>query len=108
MGQKGSKSGMSNMVGGMQGVKAASADGQKAADAVKAQVEEKLGKSLSTYKVTHEATQVVAGTNWFLKVDTGDKHVHLRVWEKLGSDGHELSGIQDNKSANDALEYFDA
>merc|ERR1719215_1512606 len=57
-----------------------------------------------TYK-----TQVVAGTNYFVKVNTGgDKHVHVRIFKPLPHTGSppEVRNIQVEKTAEDALEYF--
>ena len=50
--------------------------------------------------------QVVAGTNFFVKVHVGDdKHVHLRIYRDL--QGHVfLHGHQVDKSHEDSIEYF--
>lgn len=55
-------------------------------------------------RVTDYATQVVAGTNFFLKVVSGDKCHHVRVWRDL-SGNHTFHSKQE-KNINDALEYF--
>lgn len=55
-------------------------------------------------------SQVVAGTNYFAKVDIGDgKFVHLRVFKPLPHTGAgpELVKFLLDKSADEAVEYFD-
>merc|ERR1711997_408868 len=51
-------------------------------------------------------SQVVAGTNLFVKVRVGAKKViHIRVWCKLDRT-LELSAVQWNKGESDNLAYF--
>jgi len=53
-----------------------------------------------------QTDQVVAGTNFFFKIDVGDGHyVHARVFRNLSQ---ELSvhSVQTDKTENDALAYF--
>ena len=50
--------------------------------------------------------QVVAGTNFFVKVHVGDnKHVHLRIYQDL-QQNISLHGHQVDKSLEDEIEYF--
>ncbi|XP_062579342.1 cystatin-A-like [Saccostrea cucullata] len=50
--------------------------------------------------------QVVAGTNYFIKVQTGPlRFIHVRIYENL--DGvASVTGIQLQKSIRDPIEYF--
>ena len=58
------------------------------------------------------ATQLVAGTNYFVKVrlnkDDGG-HVHVRIYEKLPCYGSEvtLDGMVHGKKHDDLIEYID-
>ncbi|KAK2816072.1 hypothetical protein Q7C36_022343 [Tachysurus vachellii] len=55
------------------------------------------------------STQAVAGTNYFIKVQVGEKdYIHLCVFRSLLSDGYKLSlnKIQTSKSSQDPIEYF--
>lgn len=47
----------------------------------------------------------VAGTNYFVKVETGDEQVHLKIWKKLDGTS-ELSAVQTGKSNADAIGFF--
>ena len=50
--------------------------------------------------------QVVAGTNYFVKVHVGDnKHVHLRIYQDL-QQNVSLHSHQTDKSHEDEIEYF--
>jgi hypothetical protein len=55
-------------------------------------------------------TQVVAGTNYFIKArvggDESQEYVFMRVWHKLSGED-ELSAIQVNKSETDEIAYFE-
>ena len=52
-------------------------------------------------------SQVVAGTNYFVKIHVGDeKCVHARIYVHF-SGTTSLHGIQADKSHEDAVEYFD-
>jgi hypothetical protein len=56
------------------------------------------------------AVQVVAGINYFIKVQTdlmGDHCVHLRVYQDL-QQRLQLAGVQKAKKLADELTYFDA
>ena len=55
------------------------------------------------------ATQVVAGINYFIKVQidpTRDECLHLRVYKNLQQQ-LELVGVQKSRHLNDELSYFD-
>jgi len=56
------------------------------------------------------STQLVNGTNYFIKVKTGDDEaVHLRVWKGFQDadlSALQLHSIKQGKSLGDALEYF--
>ena len=70
--------------GGFGKVKEVDASIQAILDGVKASVDQSLGHSPSTFTAISYASQVVAGTNYIIKVDTGaDKYIHVKVHKPL-------------------------
>ncbi|XP_029955605.1 cystatin 14a, tandem duplicate 2 [Salarias fasciatus] len=95
--------------GGLSDPKPADADTQQLCDSVKVEAQQKTGKNFSVYEAHSFATQVVAGTNYFIKVHVGDgKHVHLRVFKALPHAGGDikLHGLQEEKTLHDPIEHF--
>ncbi|XP_063340027.1 cystatin-B-like [Pelmatolapia mariae] len=97
------------MCGGLTEVKQADEAVQKICDAMKPLAEQKTGRNFEVFTAKSYKTQLVAGTNYFIKVYVGgDEYVHLRVYEKLPAYGGtlELTDLQHPKSQNDSIEYF--
>uniref|UniRef100_A0A8C6T2Z5 Cystatin-B n=1 Tax=Neogobius melanostomus TaxID=47308 RepID=A0A8C6T2Z5_9GOBI len=97
------------MCGGTTDAKPADPEVQNICDSVKSKVEEKTGKKYDTFQVKSYKTQVVAGTNYFVKVHVGgEDHVHLRIHKGLPHTGGELkvSSFQESKSHHDPIDYF--
>ncbi|XP_037053200.1 cystatin-B-like [Peromyscus leucopus] len=97
------------MCGGPSAMQPATAETQKIADEVKSQLEEKENQKFTVFKAISFRQQVVAGTNFFIKVDVGDdKFVHLRVFRALPHENKPLtlSSYQTNKEQHDELSYF--
>eukprot|EP00009_Paramoeba_aestuarina_P002717 CAMPEP_0201515954 /NCGR_PEP_ID=MMETSP0161_2-20130828/7391_1 /ASSEMBLY_ACC=CAM_ASM_000251 /TAXON_ID=180227 /ORGANISM="Neoparamoeba aestuarina, Strain SoJaBio B1-5/56/2" /LENGTH=97 /DNA_ID=CAMNT_0047912917 /DNA_START=61 /DNA_END=354 /DNA_ORIENTATION=- len=88
-------------------IRDATADDQAVIDAVKSDVEAKTGKTYAKYTAVKARSQVVAGTNFYVSVDVGDEHIHVRVFKAL-SGSHKLSGVLEGKSAADSVEYFES
>ncbi|XP_042227813.1 cystatin-A-like [Homarus americanus] len=73
---------------------------------VKGQVEDKLGREVSQFTLLSYKTQVVAGTNYFAKVDIGEEEVvHMRVYKDL-KQNLSLHSIQHPKAKEDDIAYF--
>ncbi|XP_015333844.2 cystatin-B, partial [Marmota marmota marmota] len=76
---------------------------------VKSQLEEKENQKFPVFKAVSYRSQVVAGTNFFIKVDVGDeKCVHLRVFRSLPHENKPLTlhAYQTDKAKHDELTYF--
>ncbi|XP_021534816.1 cystatin-B [Neomonachus schauinslandi] len=87
----------------------ATAETQAIADQVKPQLEEQENKKYATFKAVEFRSQVVAGMNYFIKVQVdNDEFVHLRVFRSLPHENKPvaLSSYQTNKARHDELAYF--
>ncbi|XP_012882809.1 PREDICTED: cystatin-B [Dipodomys ordii] len=76
---------------------------------VKQELEEKENRKFSIFKALSFKSQVVSGTNYFIKVDVGgEEFVHLKVFQSLPHENKPpaLSAYQSNKSQQDELAYF--
>ncbi|CAI5673167.1 cystatin-B [Oreochromis niloticus] len=97
------------MCGGLTKVKRADEVVQKICDAMKSLAEQKTGRNFEVFTAKSYKTQLVAGTNYFIKVYVGGgEYVHLRVYKKLPAYGGtlELTDLQHPKSQHDSIEYF--
>nr|AAN28679.1 cystatin B [Theromyzon tessulatum] len=97
------------LCGGTSDVKQADGKTQEIVDKVKHHVESKINKSFKEFKAIQFSSQVVAGTNYFVKVHVGEEeYLHLRVFAPLPSSGGqpELHGIEYPKTKHDELKYF--
>ncbi|KAM5181663.1 cystatin-B [Mantella aurantiaca] len=71
---------MPNKCGGTSAAKPADGPVQELCDRVKAEVEEKHGRKFDTFTAVSYKTQMVNGTNYFVKVDVGgDEYYHVRI-----------------------------
>ncbi|XP_072868049.1 cystatin-B-like [Chlorocebus sabaeus] len=97
------------MCGAPSTVQPATAETQDIADQVRSQLEEKENKKFPVFKAVSFKSQVVAGTNYFIKVHFGDEDfVHLRVFKSLPNENKPLtlSNYQTNEAKHDELSYF--
>nr|XP_060616888.1 stefin-C-like [Anolis sagrei ordinatus] len=95
--------------GGLSEVMTATPEVQELADQTKGEIEQKENKKYPIFKATEYRTQVVKGTNYFIKVDGGqEKYLHLRIYEPLPQSGEKISltSYQTGKTADDPLIYF--
>ncbi|XP_008122005.1 leukocyte cysteine proteinase inhibitor 1 [Anolis carolinensis] len=99
------------MAGGLSTPKPATPEVQAIAEQVKAQLEAKVNQSCPIYEAVSYCLQVVAGTNYFIKVHVGPGEkdfAHLRVFEALPVYGGqvELAGFQLGKTRDEPIAYF--
>ncbi|NXW41383.1 CYTB protein, partial [Nyctiprogne leucopyga] len=76
---------------------------------VKPQFESRENRTYGMFKAIVYKTQVVAGTNYFIKVQVSDcDYVHLKVFQSLPyeNQGPSLAGFQTGKTRDDPLIYF--
>jgi cystatin-A/B len=95
--------------GGLHESKPADAEATNVAEQVRAQLEEKAGGPFPVFEVISYNTQVVAGTNFFIKIKTGEhSYIHARVFRSLPHAGNALTvhSIQSGKTAADPIAYF--
>ncbi|EDM11285.1 rCG64393 [Rattus norvegicus] len=95
------------MPGGLSGARPATPE-IYLADKVRALLEEKINAKYEKFKAIEYKSQVVAGQNYFIKMDVGGGcFLHIKVFRGLsGEDNLELSDYQTNKTKNDELSYF--
>ncbi|XP_038273898.2 cystatin-A-like [Dermochelys coriacea] len=100
------------MPGGLTETPPATPEIQEIADQVKPQLEERVTKTYPVFVALKYKTQVVAGTNYFIKVsisNSTDECVHLRVFQSLPyvNQGPSLTSYQSGKTKNDPLSDFE-
>lgn len=97
---------MDHIVGGPSKAHEATEEIQKICDKVKADAEKKAGKHYAVFKVKTYKTQLVAGTNYFMKVHVGGTdYVHLCVFQSLPCAGRkiEFMNIEVSKTKQDPI-----
>lgn len=94
------------MCGGFTGNNPITDDLKQLANKLRPKVEQALGKTYSVYEPVSFKSQVVAGTNYKIKVKVdGEKYVHMVVFVPLPHTGNEpnLSSQTEGHSLEDAL-----
>ncbi|XP_045708642.1 cystatin-B [Phyllostomus hastatus] len=102
-------SGRGMLCGGTSATRPATAEIQAIADQVKSQLEEKENKKYTLFKAVEYQSQMVAGVNYFIKVQVeDDAFVHIRVFQSLPHEKKPLAlhNYQTNKTRQDELAYF--
>ncbi|CAL1547426.1 unnamed protein product [Lymnaea stagnalis] len=97
------------MCGGTSDVKPASDEVHDLIKKIKDDLEKKSQKTFSNFKAVSYKSQVVAGTNFFVKIQgDGDEYLHVRIYRPLPhtNEGPSLHSYQLGKSKDDDIEYF--
>uniref|UniRef100_A0A8B9ST95 Cystatin domain-containing protein n=1 Tax=Anas platyrhynchos TaxID=8839 RepID=A0A8B9ST95_ANAPL len=95
--------------GGLSETKPATPEVQHIADQVKAEFERKEDRTFDIFQAIEYRTQVVAGTNYFIKVVSNEeKRLIVRVFQALPQEkqGPSLVSYQTGKTRDDPLDYF--
>uniref|UniRef100_A0A7S0LIZ2 Cystatin domain-containing protein n=1 Tax=Coccolithus braarudii TaxID=221442 RepID=A0A7S0LIZ2_9EUKA len=97
-------------VGGAGGVKVADDDANNALKAVRDDIDKQLNTKGFNAEVVHYKTQVVAGTNLFLKIKFEDDkknvtYAFARVFRDFGGK-HSLHSVKGGQDANTEVAYF--
>lgn len=74
---------MSQVCGGFGSDQQATAEAQDVLNAVKAEVESRLGRSVGSLTVIVYKTQVVAGVNYLVKAKADEQIVHVKIAKPL-------------------------
>uniref|UniRef100_A0A0B6ZKN4 Cystatin domain-containing protein n=1 Tax=Arion vulgaris TaxID=1028688 RepID=A0A0B6ZKN4_9EUPU len=97
------------MCGGVNQSKDATDEIQDLVEKVRSQLEAKVGKSFPKYKAISYISQIVAGTNFFVKIQTDEnEYTHVRIFRSLPTPDSEFTvhSHQTGKSKEDAVTYF--
>ncbi|KFP54738.1 Cystatin-A [Cathartes aura] len=97
------------MPGGLSETKPATPEVQHIVNQVKPQFESRENKTYGIFEAIVYRSQVVAGINYFIKVQVSDvDYVHLRVFQSLPQEnqGPSLVSFQTGKTRDDPLTYF--
>ncbi|KFU98551.1 PREDICTED: cystatin-A [Pterocles gutturalis] len=97
------------MTGGLSETKPATPEVQCIVNEVKPQFESRQNRTYDMFKAIVYRTQIVAGVNYFIKVQDSDHdYVHLRVFKSLPQEnqGPSLVSFQTGKTRDDPLTYF--
>ncbi|XP_041352657.1 cystatin-A-like [Gigantopelta aegis] len=99
---------MAVLCGGATPMKEATEEVQEICNKIRAELEEKVGKTFSDFKATHFSSQVVAGINYFVKVSIGDaKYLHVKIYKPLPRQGEaSVTDYQLDKTADEPIGYF--
>nr|XP_045002600.1 cystatin-A [Jaculus jaculus] len=95
--------------GGLTEARPATPEIQELVDAVKPQLEAKTNETYEEFKAESYKTQVVAGVNYFVKVNIGGgRYMHLKIFKGLPGQNEDLvlAGYQADKTKDDELTGF--
>ncbi|XP_050394051.2 cystatin-B [Patella vulgata] len=97
-----------SMPGGASGTKAADEEIQKLCDAIRDDLEKKAGRKFTDYTAKEYKSQVVAGTNYFVKIDVGNgQAIHARIYQPLPGQGElTLNNYKADLKLEEELAYF--
>ncbi|XP_068122370.1 cystatin-B-like isoform X2 [Hyperolius riggenbachi] len=96
--------------GGLGNLKPANQKVQNICNTFKEQVTQKSGLNFDTFQAVSYKTQVVQGTNYFIKVHVGgDQYLHLRIYDNLPCYNEEMSltAFQVGKTEHEEIVHFE-
>jgi len=79
---------------------------QKIVDKFKKNIEKEIKNKISKFDVHSYKTQVVAGINYFIKIELDNEiFIHLKIYKTLDNDFSLINYIHP-KNKNDLIKYF--
>lgn len=94
------------MLGGLSQIKEADEEVNNLVKQIKVKFEE-LNYKTNNFTAISYKTQVVNGTNYFIKIQTDTEYVHIRVYQQLKKDEPlSLSSYKLGKNKEDEITYF--
>ncbi|KAL3882918.1 hypothetical protein ACJMK2_029220 [Sinanodonta woodiana] len=100
---------MAQMCGGMGGEMEPNEKVHSMIAELQDEIEKRTGKNYAAFTALKYASQLVAGTNYFIKIKVGPSEcIHVRLYEPLPHTHKpvELSAVVEGKKEHDAIEYF--
>jgi len=97
------------LVGGLSELKKSDENVQNIVKAMKLKIEDKIGKEVVEFQCVSYKTQIVAGTNYFIRITFGNKeYLDIKVFRDLPhtKNSDELIDIKLNKKEDDEIVYF--
>jgi cystatin-A/B len=74
---------------------------------LKNKIQEKTKKEFNKFEVHSYKTQIVAGTNYFVKLNTDGEFMHVRIFKSLPPENNfKLIALEVNKNEKAEIEYF--
>jgi cystatin-A/B len=99
------------MLGGTTNQRDADGDIQNLCDKMRPKVEAHTGDTYDVFTALKYKTQLVAGTNYFIKVQIDDQGncIHIRVFQPLPHTNEDPSvhSVQKGKTLEEEVEYFE-
>lgn len=90
------------LCGGHSGLKQITPEVTALANKHRAEAEGKIGTNYTTWAPVGYTTQVVAGVNYWIKVNCGTEVVHLKIYQNLSQET-QLTEANGGKGPNDAF-----
>ncbi|XP_056416205.1 cystatin-A1-like [Hyla sarda] len=98
-----------SLVGGIGAEKVADPEIQAACDSIKSEFLKQSGVNAAEFKAMKYKSQVVAGTNYFVRVWLGgDQFCHVKIYKPLPHTGEKpsLAGFHLGSTERDPITYF--
>ncbi|GAB1601913.1 cystatin-B-like [Argonauta hians] len=97
---------MSRMCGGLSEKKDSCEEIEKLCNEIKCLVVEKLNREIVIYEPLYYKQQIVAGMNYFIKIQIGDdEYIVIRLYKPL-FDPMQLISVKTDVGLDDEIEYF--
>lgn len=99
---------VASQLGGVEELIPANAEVQGFVNKIKPSLETKANKKFSLFKAIEYRSQVVAGTNYFVKVQVGEnEYAHVRIYVHFSGNPVQMDAFRLNKAKSDELDYFE-